>query len=118
MDVAMLYVISYDISVDRRRARVAKLLEGFGQRVQYSVFECDLTESQYAVLQRNLRRMLRATASEWPKHRQQRRFVERERCHLDHNMNRPRKTTCGAHSAGVYWNRGFKWLKSSGGDYY
>src|SRR6266498_5238034 len=54
----------------------------------------------------HLRRMCRATASECPKHRQKRRFVERERCHLDHNMNRPRKTTCGAHSAGVYWNRG------------
>ena len=54
----------------------------------------------------HLRRMCRATASECPKHRQKRRFVERERCHLDHNMNRPRKTTCRAHSAGVYWNRG------------
>jgi len=57
--VAMLYVISYDISVDRRRNKVAKLLEGFGQRVQYSVFECDLTEAQYAALQRKLRRWLK-----------------------------------------------------------
>ena len=55
----MLYVISYDISIDRRRARVAKLLEGFGQRVQRSVFECDLTERQYAVLERKLRRLLK-----------------------------------------------------------
>jgi CRISPR-associated protein Cas2 len=60
MNVAMLYVISYDISVDRRRARVAKLLEGFGQRVQYSVFECDLTESQYAALKRKLQRVLKS----------------------------------------------------------
>jgi len=35
-----LYVISYDIVQDRRRARMARLLEGLGYRVQYSVFEC------------------------------------------------------------------------------
>lgn len=55
----MLYVISYDIPIDRRRAKVAKLLEGFGQRVQYSVFECDLTEPQYLALQRKLHRLLK-----------------------------------------------------------
>ena len=35
----MRYVIAYDISDDRRRNRVAKVLEGFGDRVQLSVFE-------------------------------------------------------------------------------
>jgi len=55
----MLYVISYDIPVDRRRAKIAKLLEGFGQRVQYSVFECDLTEPEYAALKRKLQRALK-----------------------------------------------------------
>lgn len=55
----MFYVISYDISVDKRRTKVAKILEGFGQRVQYSVFECDLSESQYRQLQRRLERIIR-----------------------------------------------------------
>lgn len=54
----MLYVISYDIPADKRRMKVAKLLEGFGQRVQYSVFECDLTEKQYTKLQRKLKRLI------------------------------------------------------------
>lgn len=45
----MLYLISYDIAVDKRRTKIAKLLEGFGQRVQYSVFECDLTTKQYGL---------------------------------------------------------------------
>jgi len=39
----MRYLVSYDIPVDRRRQHVAKLLEGYGFRVQYSVFECELT---------------------------------------------------------------------------
>lgn len=32
-------LISYDISDNRRRAKVARYLLDFGQRVQYSVFE-------------------------------------------------------------------------------
>ena len=33
-------VISYDISDDRTRNKVANLLADYGKRVQYSVFEC------------------------------------------------------------------------------
>ena len=36
----MFYIISYDISDDGRRNRMAKTLLDFGTRVQYSVFEC------------------------------------------------------------------------------
>jgi CRISPR-associated protein Cas2 len=38
----MFYIISYDISDDRKRNRVAKILLDYGTRVQYSVFECNL----------------------------------------------------------------------------
>lgn len=38
----MLVVICYDIVSDRRRYRVARWLEGHGERVQESVFECHL----------------------------------------------------------------------------
>jgi len=41
-----LYLVSYDISDNRTRARLAHLLEGYGQRVQYSVFELWLTEKE------------------------------------------------------------------------
>lgn len=37
-------VVSYDISDDAKRGKVSKLLEDYGQRVQYSVFECRLDE--------------------------------------------------------------------------
>ena len=33
-----MYVITYDISADKLRNKVAKLLEGYGRRVQYSCF--------------------------------------------------------------------------------
>lgn len=36
------YLISYDISDDKRLRLVAKTLSGFGYRIQYSVFECCL----------------------------------------------------------------------------
>ena len=36
-------VVVYDISDDRRRLRLSNLLEGYGRRVQYSVFECFLS---------------------------------------------------------------------------
>ncbi len=56
----MLYLISYDISIDKRRTKVAKLLEGFGRRVLESVFECDLTAAEYTQLRRKLNRRIKA----------------------------------------------------------
>ena len=51
----MRVVVSYDISDDKRRRMVAKLLEGYGYRVQYSVFECDLSLKQLQKLRRELK---------------------------------------------------------------
>jgi CRISPR-associated protein Cas2 len=39
-------VVVYDIEDDRTRARLATLLEGYGRRVQKSVFECSLGERE------------------------------------------------------------------------
>lgn len=38
------YAVVYDISSDGERARVDKLLKGFGFRIQKSVFECRLNK--------------------------------------------------------------------------
>lgn len=38
----MLVIIAYDISSERRLARVARYCEDYAVRVQYSVFECRL----------------------------------------------------------------------------
>lgn len=52
-----LLLVSYDISDDRVRAQTAKLLEGFGLRIQYSVFECRLMPRRAADLRGRLRRI-------------------------------------------------------------
>ena len=38
--MSRLYLVCYDIPEDRVRGKVARLLEGYGDRVQESVFEC------------------------------------------------------------------------------
>jgi len=40
-------VISYDISDDSKRNKVSDLLKNYGQRVQYSVFECRLDDKTF-----------------------------------------------------------------------
>ena len=49
-----MYLVSYDITDDRRRAKIAKELENFGTRVQYSVFECDLDRKRFDELYNRL----------------------------------------------------------------
>lgn len=44
------YLVSYDICDPKRLRRVARALEGFGVRLQYSVFECPLDEMRLAML--------------------------------------------------------------------
>jgi len=43
----MVIVVAYDVVLDRRRSRLAKLLTGYGTRVQKSVFECDLDTRRF-----------------------------------------------------------------------
>ena len=54
----MLVLVSYDVSIDkggqRRLRRVAKACKDYGQRVQYSVFECIVDPAQWAVLRQRL----------------------------------------------------------------
>lgn len=52
------WVVGYDITNDRRRYRVMKTLEGYGRRVQYSVFECELTYTRRDRLERDLLRVI------------------------------------------------------------
>ena len=42
----MFVLVSYDIEKDRTRTRLSKKLADFGPRVQYSVFEGDITKSE------------------------------------------------------------------------
>lgn len=51
-------VIAYDTPSDPRRAKLAKLLKGFGERRQYSVFEARLSREQWAHLKGQLEQLV------------------------------------------------------------
>ncbi len=44
----MLRLIAYDIANERRLSRIAKVCEGFGMRVEYSLFESRLSNADFA----------------------------------------------------------------------
>ncbi|MBR5580426.1 MAG: CRISPR-associated endonuclease Cas2 [Treponema sp.] len=54
----MMMLVSYDVAQDengeKRLRRVAKLLQNYGQRVQYSVFECLVEPAQWVELKNKL----------------------------------------------------------------
>lgn len=56
-------VVSYDIRENRRRYKVMKTLEGFGTRVQFSVFECKLKPREVVNLRRKLVKLIDAEDS-------------------------------------------------------
>ena len=52
------YLVSYDISDPKRLRKVARTLEGFGVRLQYSVFECPLDDIRLAKLKAEIQSLL------------------------------------------------------------
>jgi len=45
-----LYIVTYDIADERRWRRVFKIMQGYGQWLQLSVFQCRLTAQRRAAL--------------------------------------------------------------------
>ena len=41
-----MFIVAYDIKRDRIRRKVSKILEDYGTRVQFSIFECDITQKE------------------------------------------------------------------------
>lgn len=52
------YLVSYDICHPKRLRMVARTLEGFGVRLQYSVFECPLDDLRLQKLKAELDQFL------------------------------------------------------------
>ena len=54
----MMVLVSYDVAKDdtsaKRLRRVARVCKNYGQRVQYSVFECNVDPTQWTVLKNKL----------------------------------------------------------------
>ncbi|HEX5469555.1 MAG TPA: CRISPR-associated endonuclease Cas2 [Gaiellaceae bacterium] len=55
------YILCYDIRDDSRLRRTAKVAERWGNRLQYSVFVCDLTAVERARLESELRAVVDTT---------------------------------------------------------
>lgn len=56
MEKRSFYLLSYDICSDKRRAKIAKIMESLGERVQGSVFEAWLNEEELEKLLRRVKR--------------------------------------------------------------
>ena len=52
--VKQFVLVTYDIPKNKRRLKIMKTLEGFGSRVQYSVFECQLKPAQLIEMRKKL----------------------------------------------------------------
>ena len=54
------YIVTYDISDGRRWRRVFKTMNGFGDWLQLSVFQCRLSRRRRAELETRLREIVKA----------------------------------------------------------
>jgi CRISPR-associated protein Cas2 len=48
------YIVTYDIAEPKRLNRVCKTLKGYGDHLEYSVFECDLSDAEMVILRGRL----------------------------------------------------------------
>jgi CRISPR-associated protein Cas2 len=56
-----LYIVTYDIADDRRWRKVFKLMYGYGDRLQYSVFRCALSDRERVELVEKLSRVIKSS---------------------------------------------------------
>ncbi len=54
----MFWIICYDTPSDKRRRKIVKIMESYGQRAQYSVFECDITDREQITLEGKLSKVV------------------------------------------------------------
>ena len=55
------YIVTYDIADDKRLRKVFKTMRGFGDHLQYSVFECQLTPTDLVRLRMALSKVIHHT---------------------------------------------------------
>ncbi len=48
------YLVCYDISDDKRLRRVFKICKNYGDHLQFSIFECDLSAREKAQMEQEL----------------------------------------------------------------
>jgi len=55
------FLVAYDIRDDRRLRSVATCVEGYGERIQYSVFICDLSDMEMVSLRSDIETRIKPT---------------------------------------------------------
>ena len=58
------YLVTYDVSDDKRRTRIFHTLMGRGDHVQFSVFLCEVNEREKAMLSAELRQHVHPRADQ------------------------------------------------------
>ena len=56
----MLVIVVYDIPDNKRRKKVSDFLEGYGRRVQYSVFECFISLEEMRSLYEKIKKRVKS----------------------------------------------------------
>ncbi|MFM6420796.1 CRISPR-associated endonuclease Cas2, partial [Planktothrix sp.] len=51
-------VVVYDISNDKRRVKLSNFLEGYGHRIQFSVFECFISLEEMRQLHQKVKKLV------------------------------------------------------------
>jgi len=59
MNDERLFIVTYDISDQRRWRRVFKVMHGYGEWIQLSVFQCRLSRRRRAELETRLRELVK-----------------------------------------------------------
>ena len=55
------YLVTYDVADDKRRTRIMNTLRDHGDRLQFSVFRCDLSLREVQLLKQTLHALLHHT---------------------------------------------------------
>jgi CRISPR-associated protein Cas2 len=55
------YLVAYDIRDDRRLRSIAGCMEGYGERIQYSVFICDLSGREMVDMRSDVEALMKMT---------------------------------------------------------
>jgi CRISPR-associated protein Cas2 len=58
------YIVTYDICDPKRLRRVYKLMLGWGEHLQLSVFQCELNDREFVELRADLAKLIRATVDQ------------------------------------------------------
>lgn len=53
------YLVAYDIRDERRLRSIAGCMEGYGTRIQYSVFVCDLSNQEKIIMRGDIEALMK-----------------------------------------------------------